>query len=126
MNESKRLNFLKSYLKLYGVEKIELTNETADSISGIAIYDENDPEEKQEFIWHKSEKEIPSPELNILIEKIVTEKWHNGDKITKDIDEIELAEFDNETKKRLEYQLFDVEIKMVDDGEETDSYFVHY
>ena len=126
MNESKRLNFLKSYLKLYGVEKIKLTNETADSISGIAIYDENDPEEKQEFIWHKSEKEIPSPELNILIEKIVAEKWHNGDKITKDIDEIELAEFDNETKKRLEYQLFDVEIRMVDDGEETDSYFLHY
>ena len=67
MNKSKRLNFLKSYLKLYGVEKIELTNETVDFISGIAIYDENDPEERQEFIWHKSEKQVPSPELNILI-----------------------------------------------------------
>lgn len=118
--------FLKSYLKLYEVVNIELTNETVDSISGIAIYDENDPKERQEFIWHKYEKDVPSPELNILIEKIVAEKWHKGDKITKDIEEIEFTEFDYETKKGLEYQLFEVEIRMVDNGEETDSYFVHY
>ncbi|WP_242132915.1 hypothetical protein [Aestuariivivens marinum] len=126
MNESKRLNFLKSYLKLYGVEKIELINETADSISGIAIYDENDPEEKQEFIWHKSEMEIPSPELNILIEKIVVEKWHNGDKISEHIEELEFEEFDNSIKEKILTELFDVRIRMVDDGEETDSYWVHY
>lgn len=125
MNKSNRLNFLKSYLKLYGVEKIELINETVDSISGIAIYDENDPEERQEFIWHKSEKDIPSPELNILIEKIVAEKWHNGDKISEHIEELEFEEFDNSTKNKILTELFDVRIRMVDDGEETDSYFVH-
>ena len=126
MQESKRLNFLKSYLKLFGVEKIELTNETVDSIGGIAIYDENDPEEKQEFIWHKSEKEIPSPELNILIEKIVAKKWHNGDKISEHIKDIEFEEFDNPIKEKILTELFEVHIKMVDNGEETDSYFVHY
>lgn len=126
MNESKRLNLLKSFLKLYEVEKIELTNETEDSISGIAIYDESDPEERQEFIWHKTENEVPPTELNILIEKIVAEKWHNGDKITKDIAEMEFIEFDNETKNRMEFELFEINVKMVDDGEETDSYFVHY
>jgi hypothetical protein len=126
MNESKRLNFLKSYLKLYGVEKIELTAEKFDSLSGIAIYDENDPEERQEFIWHKSEKEVPSPELNILIEKIVVEKWHNGDKISEHIEELEFEEFDNSTKEKILNELFDIRIRMVDDGEETDSYIVHY
>ncbi len=126
MKESKRLNFLKSYLKLYSVERIELTNETLDSISGIAIYDESDPEERQEFIWHKPEKEIPSPELNILIEKIVTEKWHNGDKISEHIKELEFEEFDNSTKEKILTELFDVRIRMVDNGEETDSYWVHY
>ena len=126
MKESKRLNFLKSYLKLYSVEKIELTNETLDSISGIAIYDENAPEERQEFIWRKSETEIPSPELNILIEKIVAEKWHNGDKISEHIEDLEFEEFDNSTKEKLLTELFDVQIRMVDNGEETDSYFVHY
>ena len=126
MQESKRLNFLKSFLKLYGVEKIELTNVKSESISGIAIYDETDAEERQGFIWHKTENEVPSSELNILIEKIVQEKWHNGDKITKDIAEIEFVEFDNETKNRMEFELFEINIKMVDNGEETDSYFVHY
>jgi len=126
MKKSKRLNLLKSYLKLYGVEKIELTNVTEISISGIAIYDESDPEERQEFIWHKSENEVPPIALNTLIEKIVSEKWHNGDKITKDIDEIEFIEFDNETKNRMEYELFEIKIRMIDDGEETDSYWVHY
>ena len=68
MQQSKRLNFLISYLKLYGVEEIELIIETADSISGISTYAESGPEERQEFIWHKSEDEVPSSELNILIE----------------------------------------------------------
>jgi|TARA_B110000908_G_C10124875_1_gene389371 hypothetical protein len=125
MNESKRLNFLKSYLKLYGVERIELIDKTVASISGIAIYDENDPEERQEFIWHKSEKQVPSPELNILIEKIVAEKWHNGDKISENIEELEFEEFDNTTKEKILTELFDVQIRMVEDGEETDSYWVH-
>ncbi|UOY06523.1 hypothetical protein L0P88_21690 [Muricauda sp. SCSIO 64092] len=103
-----------------------MINETVDSISGIAIYDESDPEERQEFIWHKTEHGVPSPELNMLIEKIVKEKWHRGDKIVKDIEEIEFKQFDRETKRRLEFELFNVEIRMVDDGEETASYWVHY
>jgi len=69
MQESKRLIFIKTFLKLYGVEKIELTNQTKNSISGIAIYDLSDPEEKQEFIWHQTEDDVPPNALNILIEK---------------------------------------------------------
>tara|TARA_R110002050_G_scaffold109796_1_gene221123 strand:- start:47577 stop:47957 length:381 start_codon:yes stop_codon:yes gene_type:complete len=126
MTKSKRLDFLKSFLKLYGVERIELTNETENSISGIAIYNKNDPEERQEFIWHKSKMEIPSPELKILIEKIVAEKWHNGDKLWSDIKNMAFVEFNNLTRDKILDELFDVQIHMVDDGEETDSYFVHF
>ena len=126
MNESKRLNLLKSFLKFYKVEKIELINESADSISGIAIYDESDPEEKQEFIWHKTENEVAAIELNILIEKIIEEKWHDGYKIIKNISEIDFIEFDNETRNKMEFELFEIKIRMVDDGEETDSFFVHF
>jgi hypothetical protein len=126
MNESKRLNLLKSYLKLYGVEKIELTNVKSESISGIAIYDETDPEERQDFIWHKTENEVPSLELNTLIEKIVAEKLHRGDKISEQIEEMEFSVFNNEIKEKILNELFDVKIRMVDNGEETDTYFVHY
>jgi hypothetical protein len=126
MQESKRLNFLKSFLKLYGVEKIELTNVKSESISGIAIYDETDPEERQDFIWHKTENEVPSLELNTLIEKIVAEKLHRGDKISQQIEEMEFSVFNNEIKEKILNELFDVKIRMVDNGEETDTYFVHY
>jgi hypothetical protein len=126
MTKSKRLNFLKSFLKLYGVKKIELTNETSESISGIAIYeDEIDPEDRQEFIWHKTENEVPSAKLNILIEKIVAEKWHNGDKIWAEIEIMQFAEFNNLTRDKILNELFDVRIRMIDNGEETDSYWVH-
>jgi len=127
MQVSKRLNFLKCFLKLFGVEKIELTKTSVNSISGIAIYeDEMDLEDRQEFIWHKSENEVPSAELNILIEKIVAEKWHNGDKIADDVEKMEFTEFDNLTRDKILDELFDVKISMVDDGEETDSYWVHF
>ena len=126
MQESKRLNFLKSFLKLYGVEKIELPNQTENSISGIAIYNESDQVEQQGFIWHISEDEVPPIELNILIEKIVEEKLHDGDKISERIEEIEFTQFSNETKAKILDKLFDIEIRMIDNGEETDSYFVHY
>lgn len=126
MEKSKRLNFLKSFLKLYEVERIELTNQTVNSISGIAIYDESDPEERQEFIWHKTESEVPRIELNILIEKIVKEKWHNGDKISYHIEKMEFNEFSNETRDKILDELFDINIRMVDEGEETDSYWVHF
>ena len=126
MSKSKRLNFLESFLKLYYVEKIEVIDERVDSIRGIAIYDESDPEERQEFIWHKSENKIPSSELIILIEKIVTEKWHNGDKISADIETMKFEEFNNFTRDKILDELFDVNIKMVDEGQETDSYWVHF
>jgi hypothetical protein len=126
VKESKRLNFLRNFLKLYEVIKVENIVETENSISGIAIYDELDPDERQEFIWHISEVDIPSPELNILIEKIVSKKWHNGDKISKHIEFMEFSEFSNETRDKILDELFDVNIKMVDEGEETDSYWVHF
>ncbi len=108
------------------LKKIELTNQTKNSISGIAIYDLSDPEEKQEFIWHQTEDDVPPNALNILIEKIVAKKWHNGEKISKHIEGMQFVEFDNTTKEKILGELFKIDIKMVDDGEETDSYFVHY
>lgn len=86
----------------------------------MAIYDEANLEERHEFIWHKSENEVPSPELHILIEKIKVEKLHIGDKISEDIKELKFAEFDNKTKEKILNELFEVKIRMVDDGEETD------
>lgn len=123
---SKRLNFIKSYLKLYDVQKIELNKETDKFIQGFAIYDESDPDEIQEFIWKKRESETPSKELITLIDRIVKEKLHSGDKLNKQIEKVQFEEFDDDQKQKLLEELFEIEIKMIDNGQETDSYFVHY
>ena len=122
----KRLNFLKSFLKFYSVEKIEIINETENWIHGIAIFTNSDPEEKQEFIWYKSEAEAPSVELNILIDRIVTDKLHVGDMILKETDKLVFTEFSNQTKDELINELLEIEVKMIDNGEETDIFFVHF
>lgn len=69
---------------------------------------------------------MPPGELKILIDKIVEEKWHYGDKILKKIEEFEIKEFDNATKAKILDELFNVQVRMVDDGEKTDSYWVHF
>lgn len=121
----KRLNFLKTYLKLFGVKEIELINETEYSIKGIAIYDEFIPEEKQEFIWYISENEVPSNELKLIIEEIIENKLHINDKITEKFDKFEFSSTKSKNLDELINQLYSIEIKMIDDGEETDSFFVH-
>lgn len=121
----KRLNFLKTYLKLFGVKEIELINETEYSIKGIAIYDEFIPEEKQEFIWYISEKEVPSNELKLIIEEIIENKLHLNDKITDKFDKFEFSGTKSKNIDELINQLYSIEIKMIDNGEETDSFFVH-
>jgi hypothetical protein len=60
------------------------------------------------------------------LSKIVAEKLHRGDKISEQIEEMEFSVFNNEIKEKILNELFDVKIRMVDNGDETDTYFVHY
>ena len=123
--KSNRKIFLEHYFKIFRMEKLEWIDETEKSIRGIVIYDTSDLDERQEFIWHKSENEVPSKKVNFLIDKLIAEKLLTGDKLIKPIKEIELMEFDNSTKEKLFAELFDVGINMVDNGKKTDMFYVH-
>ena len=123
--KSNRKIFLEHYFKIFGMEKLEWINETENSIRGIVVYDTLDFDERQEFVWNKSENEIPSEKLNFLIDKLISEKLLIGDKLIKPTAEIEFAEFDNSTKEKLFTELFNVGINMVDNGKETDMFYVH-
>jgi hypothetical protein len=123
--ESKRKNFLEHYFTIFGVEKIQWIQETEKSISGIVVYNSSDLDELQEFIWHKSENKVPNEKVILLIEKLTTEKLMIGDKLIKSINEIDFAEYDNSTKEKLFAELFDIGINMVDNGEETDMFYIH-
>ena|SRR5690554_6656353 len=123
--KSNRKIFLEHYFKIFGMEKLEWINETENSIRGIVVYDTSDFDERQEFVWNKSENEIPSEKLNFMIDKLISEKLLIGDKLIKPTAEIEFAEFDNSTKEKLFAELFNVGISMVDNGKETDMFYVH-
>lgn len=107
------------------MENIQWIDNTENSIRGIVIYDSSDLDERQEFIWHKSEKEVPTEKVNFLIDKLIAEKLLIGDKLIKPTTEIEFTEFNSSTKEKLFAELFDVGINMVDNGKETDLFFIH-
>lgn len=117
--------FLDHFLGLYGVDKVEITNVEKDKIYGIAIY--LDDEKKQDFCWHITEQNIPSDDLVQLIKIIKDNKFNRTDIILVTANTIfEKSGWIDRTKFNLIYdQLFEIEVKMIDGGEETDSYFIH-
>ena len=123
----KRQKFLEEFLKLYRVEKVEYTKVDEYKIIGTAIYDVNDSEEKQEFCWHMSKEKLPSESTLELIQTINENGWCDIDKITVSKKELfqKLKWNDEKLFNEAFAELFEVEIKMVDNGKETDSFFVH-
>ena len=77
----KRKNFLKSFLGALGAKKIEWLHESDSNISGRVIYELDDPEEVQEFIWKISERETPSEDIRVLAELIHEKELLSIDKI---------------------------------------------
>jgi len=125
MNTDKRQIFLEHFLGLYEVDKVEIINAGNDNIFGYAIY--LDDKVKQEFCWHMSEQNVPTDDLIQLIKVIKDNKFNRTDKIIATADTIfEKSGWTDRAQFNITYdKLFDIEVKMIDDGEETDSYFIH-
>ena len=125
MIKDRRQIFLEHLLGLYEVDKVEITNAETDKIFGNAIYLDGD--DKQEFCWHMTEQNVPNDELIKLIKLIKDNKFNTTDKIIVSADTIfKKSGWADRTKFNLTYdELFDIEVKMIDEGEETDTYFMH-
>lgn len=125
MTTDNRQKFLCSYLGLYGVDNIEITEFDKAKICGIAIY--LDDEDTQEFCWHMTEDNVPSDDLIELIQIIKNNEFNRTDKVIVSADELfEKTEWTDRNKFDKTFdELFEVEVKMIDDGEETDSFFMH-
>ena len=121
----KRKLFLNTFLGALGAVKIIWGDTTVDKIFGTVIYDELDPEEQQDFVWHMTEDNVPSEDVRKLIEYIANNNFIDIDKITKPIDQMNLNFIEESKRETVINQLFDIEVKMIDNGEETDSYFIH-
>ncbi len=125
INLNKRQLFLNSFLGALGAEKIEWKKITPEFVKGTVIYDESDIDETQDFIWRKTELEAPDKNTQVLMDYIKTEKLLDIDKLTKSINEINIPNLNNEQIINSFEHLFDISITMIDEGQETDMYFIH-
>ena len=122
---NKRQQFLSLFLGALGAEEIEWTEVSDKFIAGTVIYDKTDPEEVQDFKWTMTESESPDNETRILIEYILEENLLDIDRLKKTVDEIEVPSLTDQQKNSAFDKLFAVRVRMIDEGEETDFYFIH-
>ncbi|WP_444889686.1 hypothetical protein ACJJIU_03855 [Microbulbifer sp. CnH-101-E] len=128
----RRKQFLTEFLGALGAKEIQWQKETDASISGAVIYEIDDPEEVQEFIWHVQESEAPPENVRKLVELLNEKNLLSIDKIS--ISRKELRSLYSKKQGRIVSEgefisilkaLVSIEVSMVDEGRETDVYFIH-
>jgi len=128
----RRIEFLQEFLGALGAVEIEWHKKTTELISGKVIYDRDDPEEAQEFVWRKLESEVPSQEVINLIKLLRKKKLLSIDQLAVTRSELResynieygLKTNEHEFSNVLE-SLEKIEVPMIDDGKETDAYIIH-
>lgn len=127
-----RKAFLMEFLGALGAAEVLWSSENSGSISGSVIYDQSDPDERQDFKWIATEADAPS--FNVVQLASLLRNYH-----LLSIDKIKCSRSELRCKFCLEYgevvsqsdfdqiieELLAVEISMVDDGVETDVFFIH-
>lgn len=126
------IDFLKNFFYLLN-ERIISFGKSDKSVIGIVTgfnEDANNLPEHQNFIWHIQNSKQELLDMTILCEYLIKNNLINGDKII--IPENELQKrlvnlgWDISKVQKNINNLLSIEIKMIDDGEETDSFFIHF
>jgi len=127
VDESKALEFLTSYFRMF-----EAIVESIDVKNGIVAGTVGWPgeEDKQDFSWHIEEGGLPSISVNQLCEYLVQNKLLNGDAILPSESDLiarlmEAGWTADESMYAIDY-LMNIHVRMVDDGKETDWFYVHF
>jgi len=121
----KRQTFLKSFLGALGAVDIIWTDTQIDKIYGTVIYDLSDFDERQDFVWHMTEDNVPNENVKKLVDFLSTNNLIDIDKIIRPIEQLDINFIDKSEHNNVWDELFEIEVKMLDDGQETDSYFLH-
>lgn len=128
----KRKKFLTEFLGALGAAEIKWKDESNSYVSGTVIYKLGDPEEIQDFIWHKSESDVPCNSTLNLARLVNKQKLLSIDKII--VSRAELRDKFNamycvvvseEEFTAIVESLEEVEVPMIDEGMETDFYCIH-
>ena len=124
----KRQIFLKSFLGALGAVEILWTDLQIEKVYGTVIYDITDPEERQDFVWHMTENNVPNDDVKNLIEFLSKNELIDIDKIITPINELKIDFIDKIKLDNVLNELFNIEVHMIDDGVEgkqSDRYFIH-
>lgn len=121
----KRQTFLKSFLEALGAVDIIWTDTQIDKIYGTVIYDLSDFDERQDFVWHMTEDNVPNENVKKLVDFLSTNNLIDIDKIIRPIEQLDINFIDKSELNNVWDELFEIEVKMLDDGQETDSYYLH-
>jgi len=121
------VNFLKSFFKIFKA-KIENYKITGKELQGILSWDNED--DKQGFIFRDEFDALLLSKASYLCDYLNTFKLIDGDKIIiSELDLVEKLKKDNWSDKEIMETisfLLNFDVKMIDDGEETDSFFIHF
>lgn len=135
----KRKYFLSQFLGALGAHELEFDEIHNDYISGTVHYapediDPNDPEDSncQGFCWHMTEAKVPSHEATNLAAILKNFDLLDINKLRLDRRSLRQM-YISETSSEMSLEAFDkvleelelVVVQMVDDGEETDIFFIH-
>ncbi len=122
-----RIAFLVSFFKLFDatIKNINIDSET---IEGTLLW--GNEEDTQEISWPIPHENIEFNDLIELIDYILTNKLMEGDKITISeknlIQKLNLTGWDSQKATKSINDLCNISIKMVNNGAETDSFFIHF
>ncbi len=128
----KRKHFLIEFFGALGAQEVTFSDIQPNRISGTAVFDPNDPEECQDFCWHASDSDVPSDRVCRLAELMHKRGLVDIDRLTVTRDDLrqlynqnESAPLSPEEFNHVLNTLEEVQVCMIDDGEETDTYFIH-
>ena len=127
-----RQEFLEQFLGALGAREIRNVQATSTSISGTVVYDPADPEEQQEFRWSVGPNDSPSSAVIRLAALIRAGDLLSIDKFRvsrQDLLERFNADQDPgcspEQFSAVLEELLQIEVPMLDNGSESDCYFIH-
>jgi hypothetical protein len=124
METKKRKVFLENFLQLFGVDRLELTKITLDKVYGQAFFKDND---RQDFCWQMSEEKVPQDSVLELIKILQDNNLVDIDKLTETPESLFAWTKQNDYNNFIVTfeELMAVNVRMIDDGEETDLFFLH-
>jgi hypothetical protein len=121
----RRQAFLTVFLGALGAADLLWSDVYADRLYGTALYEVKNKAEQQDFVWYMTEQAVPSQEVITLLEYLVHQQLLDNDRLRRPLSQIAEEILEPRKREKAVQDLFEVEVRMLDYGIETDSYFLH-